>query len=138
MSQEKNKKTIRDFFAAMDRRDLATCAELIAADAKVHFGGMPPMTREQYRQLGEMFLGGFSELTHTIDDQIAVDETVITRLTWKGRHTGPLMGIPATGKVAAAGAIRIDRFEHGRIKESRVESDMLGAFQQLGIVPSMS
>lgn len=58
-----------------------------------------------------------SNLTVTIHDQIAEGDKVTTRKTISGRHTGELLGVPATGKDIAIDVIDIVRVEGGRYRE---------------------
>lgn len=58
-----------------------------------------------------------SNLTVTIHDQIAEGDKVTTRKTISGRHTGTLLGVPATGKDIAIDVIDIVRVENGRYRE---------------------
>lgn len=58
-----------------------------------------------------------SNLTVTIHDQIAEGDKVTTRKTISGRHTGELLGVPATGKDIAIDVIDIVRVENGRYRE---------------------
>lgn len=58
-----------------------------------------------------------SDLTVTIHDQIAEGDKVTTRKTISGRHTGELLGVPATGKEIAIDVIDIIRVEDGRYRE---------------------
>jgi predicted ester cyclase len=62
-------------------------------------------------------------------------DKVVTRLSGRGRHTGPLLGAAPTGKALTWTAISIARFENGRVAEEWVEFDMLSLLQQLGLVP---
>lgn len=55
-------------------------------------------------------------------------------ITLVGTHTGDLMGIPATGKPLTVHGMVLSRLEHGKIVEEWEILDMLGTFQQLGIV----
>ncbi|NJN93106.1 MAG: ester cyclase [Anaerolineales bacterium] len=55
------------------------------------------------------FTGG----TSTIKDMIADGDKVVSRLTFRGAHTGDLMGIPATGKSVTMSEIIIDRLADG-------------------------
>jgi hypothetical protein len=43
-------------------------------------------------------LDGFPGLTATIMDMLAAHDKIVTRLVWRGRHTGPYGGTEAIGK----------------------------------------
>lgn len=61
--------------------------------------------------------------------------TVVTRYTFIGTQTGPLMGIPPTGKEVRMPGISIYRIANGQMQEAWVQYDALGLMQQLGVVP---
>jgi steroid delta-isomerase-like uncharacterized protein len=82
-----------------------------------------------------MWIEAFPDVRWSIDEQIADEEMVWTRSTWKGTHQGPFLGIPATNKEVTVAAWTIDRFVDGKIAESRIIMDGLGLMQQLGVVP---
>ena len=56
-------------------------------------------------------------------------------MTGEGVHEGELFGIPPTNRPMKVTGITILRLEGGKIVERWVEVDMLGALQQLGVVP---
>lgn len=62
---------------------------------------------------------------------------VVTRWTFRGTHTGELMGIAPTGKQVTVTGISIDRVVGGKIVEEWNEMDDLGMMEQLGVVPPM-
>jgi hypothetical protein len=50
-------------------------------------------------------------------------------------HRGTFLGVPATGRPVTVWGIAIDRFEGGKIKDTRIIMDTLGLMMQLGVVP---
>jgi predicted ester cyclase len=56
------------------------------------------------------------------------------RTTLTGTHTGELMGMPATGKKLTVPGMVLSRLQDGMIVEEWEILDMLGMFQQLGVV----
>ena len=61
----------------------------------------------------------------------------MARLTVSGRHTGgPFAGVPATGRFASWGSIRIYRIEGGKVVETWAMQDRLGLLQRLGATPA--
>jgi len=93
-----------------------------------------PATREGTKRLAARFWTAFPDLHFTIEDQIAEADKVTTRWTARGTHTGPLIGVPPTGRHVIVSGIRIDRILHERILESWAEIDQLGMLRQLGAV----
>jgi predicted ester cyclase len=66
---------------------------------------------------------------------IAEGDKVVVRQTFRGTHTGGLMGIPPTGKRVAVPGIFITRIVNGKAVEQWANYDNLGLMQQLGVVP---
>ena len=58
-------------------------------------------------------------------------------MTFHGTNTGPLMGMPSTGKRVNYEAIDICRFAEGKTVEHWGIVDLLGMMQQLGVVPPL-
>ena len=92
--------------------------------------------REGEKQLLLMFRAAVSEPQSTIDDAVAEGDKVAWRWTFRGTHTGPLMGIPATGKPITFTGITIDRVAGGQIVERWNQADFMGLMQQLGVNPA--
>jgi predicted ester cyclase len=61
---------------------------------------------------------------------------VITRLIFRGTHTGELMGIPPTGRSVVMHSMYADRVVDGKIAERWSLFDQLGMLQQLGVIPA--
>ena len=74
----------------------------------------------------------FPDLKVIIEDQVAYDDKVVTRLTLKGTHVGTYQGIAPTGKKVSWSQIAIARFEGGKIVESWRIPDRQGLREQLG------
>ena len=76
----------------------------------------------------------------TVDNAVATGNTVLMEVTWRGTHTGPLVGpsgtVAATGKQQTTRASWVMDFENGQIKHSRHYFDMLSFMQQLGVLPA--
>ena len=68
----------------------------------------------------------FPDLRVEIQDQIAENDQVVTRLRMRGTQNGPLLGIGASGKAMDVSGVRIDRLAQGKITESWFHWDGLG------------
>lgn len=77
----------------------------------------------------------FPDLKFSIKEQITEGDKVASRFEWTGAHQGEFMGVPATGHPVRVWGIVIDRFEAGRIKDTRIIMDTLGLMIQLGAIP---
>ena len=90
----------------------------------------------------ETFSKVFPDLNFKIDDQIAEDDAVVTRLSATGTHEGELLGVPATHTKATVPVIVFHKFEDGKIASASVYWDAFsflratGAFAPAGMKPA--
>lgn len=89
---------------------------------------------EALQNLLTTYRSGLPDLKTHIDDLIVSGDKVVISITLKGTHTGDLMGISATGEKLTVQGMVLSRLEDGNIIEEWEILDMLGMFQQLGIV----
>ena len=137
MSTEQNKAVVQRFREALDAGDLEGAMAVFAPNAVVHMSSAPePLSMEGFKQLGQLLLSAFTGSTSTVEDMIAEGDKVVSRLTFRGTHTGDMMGIPPTGKSVAISEIIIDRLADGKIVESWRLFDQMGMMQQLGLIPA--
>lgn len=68
------------------------------------------------------------------NDVFAEGDKVLIRFTLRGVHTGPFMGIPATGKTLAVPGLIVYRITGGKIAEHWMQIDNGLMMQQLGVV----
>jgi predicted ester cyclase len=54
-------------------------------------------------------------LQHKIDEQIAEGDTVATRVTMTGTHSGPFMGVAPTNRRLSWNVLLMDRVVDGKI-----------------------
>jgi predicted ester cyclase len=85
----------------------------------------------------QAFRDGFSNTHVTIEEQIAEEDTVVTRWTGRGTHTGEISGIAPTGKDVTITGISISRVEKGKVVEDHTTWDTLGMLVQLGGFPAI-
>lgn len=80
------------------------------------------------------YKGAFPDSRVDVTEVIASGDVVAARWTWGGTNTGPVMGIPATGRTASIEGMHWFWFEGDRIAESWVQADNVGLLAQLGLV----
>jgi predicted ester cyclase len=138
MSSESNKDRVRRAFEEfVHKGDLSNVAEYIAPDYGGHFAGLPPVSGvEGFKQFLTMQNAGFSDRQITFEDVIAEGDKVVARLTFRGTHTGELMGIPPTGKKVEYSAMNIFRIVGGKAVQQWAVLDNLTMMQQLGVIPA--
>ena len=87
------------------------------------------------RQVYAVNQAAFSEPWHTIEGQVAEGNLVVTWLTASGRHTGELLGVPATDSDVTMRGVTIFEVVDERIISGWGISDLLDLFVQLGAIP---
>lgn len=76
----------------------------------------------------------FPNLNFVIEEQISEGDKVASRFEWTGTHHGDFLGVPPTGRRVRVWGIVIDRFEEGRIKDTRIIMDTFALMAQLGVL----
>ena len=79
----------------------------------------------------EVLRPAFPDLEVTIHDQVAEDDRVVTRKSYRGTHKGDFAGIPATGREVRFSVIDIIRLCHNRYIEHWAVADIAGLRAQL-------
>jgi len=124
---------VRRFFEAQGRGDLDALDEILAPDF-VDRSVLPSEEpdREGYKMSVAEDHSAFSELRFIIEDQVAKDDKVVTRLTIRRIHDrGDFVGIAPTGEEYESTAIAIHRIADGKIAEEWSEgTGILGLTQQ--------
>jgi predicted ester cyclase len=77
----------------------------------------------------------FPDLLFTIEDIVAEGDRVTTRGTLSGTNTGPLDGLPPTGRPVRVPYTDVLRLGDGGFVEHWVQLDQLGLLRQLGVPP---
>lgn len=136
---ESNKALVRRFYEEIDKGNIGVLDELIADNYIDH--NPPPFPglaegREGLKQAFRIFQHATPGY-HRIEDQIAEDDRVVTRLTSIGKHEGDLPGAPRTGNDLKMTSITIHRVVNGKLVEKWSEKDVMGFLQQIGVMPPL-
>lgn len=137
MSIEENKAIIRRWLEeGWTNGNLSVADELIDPDFIAHVAGGQaiPSGPDGVRQIVTAWRTGFPDGRMVIDDLIGVADKVVIRMTWHGTHQGDFYGIAPTNRQVSVTSIGIDRVVNGKIVEGWGEVDMLGMYQQLGVI----
>jgi steroid delta-isomerase-like uncharacterized protein len=92
--------------------------------------------REANRAWWSTFFTAFPDIKTTMDDLVVGGDRVVGRFTYRGTHSGPLYGVPATGKPIEMRSIDIWRTANGEFVEHWDELNYLELFQQMGLIPA--
>ena len=129
--------TVRRFYDLINAGDIDGFGAFMAADFVEHeeVPGLEP-TREGVMQFFRMYRAAFPDMRMEVQDVIASGDRVVVRARVTGTQTGPMMGMPATGKSVDVQLIDIMGMgADGLCHEHWGVMDQLKMMQQLGVVP---
>jgi steroid delta-isomerase-like uncharacterized protein len=93
--------------------------------------------REANRQFWTAFFTGLPDVAVTMEDLIVSGDRVVGRFTYRGTHTGDLLGIPASGESVVMRSIDIWRVQDGMFVEHWDQLNLMQLFQQIGALPPL-
>lgn len=73
-----------------------------------------------------------------VHDVLVAGDLTASRFTMRGTAKKEFRGLPATGKSYAMSGISVHKWQNDRIVEQWTNYDLLGALQQLGIIPQLA
>lgn len=124
--EENNKALLEELSRELDlglKERLATVDKYYADDCVWHSPSGETTgheaLKEHYRTMDPIF----TDVTHTVVQNFAENDIVITHWLVKLKHIGEFLGIPATGKEIQIPIIEINRIENGKIKETWSDGD---------------
>ena len=82
-----------------------------------------------------MYRTAFPDLRIIVERLISEGDMVVAEWTAHATHSGPLRGVPPTGKQVTYTGVCIYRIAGGKIAEEHYFGDRLGLWQQLGLIP---
>ncbi len=110
--------------------------DLFAADFIYYDPAGNPSDLAYAQEQLDIYKAAFPDLHVVIDDLTVTETRAISRFTSAGTHTNDLMGIPPSGKSYKIIGVTILHIADGKITEHWEAGDILGMFQQLGVIPS--
>ncbi len=140
MSVEQNEALVRMFVDEVwNGGNVAAAGDVLARDFALHdtlWGEIRGLDAVKQWWSGVIF-ASFSEVHMSVEDMFGEGDKVAHRWVTKSTHSGPLAGVPPTGKRLTWTGMSIYRFADGKIAELWMNQDHLGVVQQLGLVPPM-
>jgi steroid delta-isomerase-like uncharacterized protein len=133
---EANKALAQAFYTHVwNAHNPGATGELYAENYADHDPSIPnqPAGAEGASQVFGGFIAAFPNIHFHVDFQLAEGDKVVTRWSATGTHSGPMMGIPPTGKTATITGVDIFRIADGKIAERWGNFDMAGLLRQLGL-----
>jgi len=130
--RKKNKALIRRYFSAYDKGNIDAVFRFVDPRHVYHPpGGGEHLDLPGRKEDEAVFFRAFSGIHTTIQDQIAEEDKVVSRVTMETNHTGKYQKIPPTGRRARITFIDISPIRRGKIVEEWTEFDMMSILQQL-------
>ena len=114
-------------------RNLDLIDDLYAEDAVEYDTFTVHRGLEAIRDHLEGTFTSFPDLTATVEQIIGEGDTVAMRVTLRGTHEGEFMGIEPTDREFEVQNMVFTRVEDGQIVERRIQPDVFGMLQQLGV-----
>lgn len=118
-----------------NRKELGALETFFTEDFVDHAAGSGEKDRSQYRDDCAAIVDAFPDLHISCDEVIAQGDKVAKRFTATATHTGPFLGLPASGRPISIRGMYMYRIRDGRICEQWRVADMLGLMQQVGAIP---
>jgi predicted ester cyclase len=132
-----SKAAVERLLAEMESIPESTVGEYFTPNWVNHDPSLPPLQGlEGAAGLLRIWRTAFSNLKAEIEDLVEEGDKVACRFRISGTHSGPLMGVPASGKPVSVLATGIFRVADGKLAENWVNLDALGILQQIGAVPA--
>ena len=136
MSSERNKAVVRRLYKEVfEGGDLDLADDLVLADARDL--GDPEDRRgpERVKEVATMLRTAFPDQHWEIEALIAEGDTVVMRSVHSGTHTGPFMGMPATGRTfGGVNHAYFFDFDDGRVATYRAIRDDVSFLRQIGVI----
>jgi len=132
MADADSKRLVRSYFEeVLTRRRIDRLDKLLDPEFRSYAPSGASIDRHQYQAAVAATLAAFTDLTVTVEEQVAERDLVATRWTAEGTHSGPLFGIEPTARTVHVSAMHIHRVRDGRFIEHWEAIDLHGLLAQL-------
>ncbi len=132
-----NRQLAQRFAQTLTQHDLDAFAALLHP-AYVNHNRYAPPGKDGAIAIFSAFLDAFDDFRVEVDDILDAGDSVVGRYTYRGRHTGEFLGIPASGAEIEMHSIDIWRVSDDQLVEHWDELNNLEFFQQIGAAPPVA
>ena len=135
--EEENKAVVRRFYDELWNRWRLAIADEIVSETLRFRGSLGTVCngREELKRYVEGVRAAFPDWHNRVDEIVAVDDRVVTRMTWSGTHRGPLGDVEPTGAAVEYSGAAFFRLTGGSIEEAWVVGDTQELWRALGKLP---
>src|SRR5580698_2329606 len=135
MSREANIAALTRFSEAVNTGKFELFEEAVSAQNVDHDPAAGQVQGPQgYRAYFSGLRTAFPDLKVSLETLVADEDSIAFAYTITGTQSGPLSGIPPTGKKIKIRGVQISKFKDGKMVERWGSSDELGLLQQLGVM----
>jgi steroid delta-isomerase-like uncharacterized protein len=131
-----NKEFAKAWFKAIDAQDYATLKGRMASDHVFHNPMAPaPLDAAEHIGMIQMMMSAFKG-EHSITLMVEDDSHVVVRGRWKGTHTGPFNGVPASNKTVEFTFTDVMEIKNGKLSREALEMNPMAIMTQIGAMPA--
>jgi steroid delta-isomerase-like uncharacterized protein len=132
--EQENRDVVRRFYSELwNSWRLEAAAEIVTDDLRFRGSlGTACEGRDEFEAYVESVRSAFPDWHNRIDEIIAVDDRVVTRMTWTGTHRGALGVIEPTGAEVEYAGAAFFRLANGLIAKAWVVGDTQELWRALG------
>jgi predicted ester cyclase len=136
---DENEAVVRRFYDELWNRWELDVADEIVSDALRFRGSLGTVCegRDDFKRYVEGVRAAFPDWHNRIDQALATDDRVVTRMTWSGTHRGVLGAVEPTGAYVEYAGAAFFRLAGGVIDEAWVVGDTQELWRALGLLGSM-
>ncbi|MDX2225168.1 MAG: ester cyclase [Rhodospirillaceae bacterium] len=144
MGNEANLKTYLEMTDVLFNRRIGSEAGKYYADKFMSHNsdgggsGIKTATVESMQEIWRNTSITYPDRVLTNDLILCAGDLVVARVTMTGTMTGPMMGMPPTGKAFSTSAIDIYRFKDGKVVERWGNNDGIGMLTQMGLLQTFA
>ena len=128
---------LADLFVEMTNTHNPDLVDRFIAETYLNHNDFVADGREANRQFWAAYFTGLPDVSVTMEDLVVSGDRVVGRFTYRGTHTGDLLGIPASGKPVEMRSIDIWRVADGMFVEHWDQLNLMQMFQQIGALPAL-
>jgi steroid delta-isomerase-like uncharacterized protein len=135
MTMQEERKTMMR--RAMEDMDLAMIKSNIGQDYVLHLAdGTEIVGADQYIKFVNALVAAIPDIKYKVEDIVADGDIIAIRASFTGTNTGPLRGIPPTGRKVSMREAFFVRLEGDKVVEEWSFINYMALMQQLGLAPS--
>ena len=134
MADSDKRAVVQAWADAISSGKLDTALTHLAPDFVGHFSGMPQAVQGPagFKGMYEAFIKpAFPDQKITIEREVNSGDRIALQVSWTATHTGPFLGVPATGRKISVPGTGIFRVAGDKIAEEWMLEDFLGIYQQI-------